>query len=90
MVSACASSTRRSVSGRGIERSRIRLEREPVELLEPAQVRDRLAGGAALEIGPVASRRVRPDRRLGVREHGRPADPDRVPKEQLGIEPWRL
>ncbi len=72
------------------QRSRIRLEREPVELLEPAQVRDGLAGGAALEIGSVAAGRVRPDRCVVVGDHGRPAHPDRVPEEQLGIEPWRL
>ena len=60
------------------QRPRVDLEGEPVELLEPADVGDRLAGRAPLEIGPIAPRGVGPDRRLGMRDDGRPAGPDRL------------
>ena len=90
MVSACGELDQALRLRSRDQRSRIRLEREPVELLEPAQVGDRLAGGAALEIGPVAAGGVRADRCVVVGDHGRPAHADRVPEQQLGIEPWRL
>ena len=66
------------------------LERQPVELLEPADVRHRLAGRAAFDVRLVAARGVGPDRRLGMGQHDRPSDPDRVSEQQLRVEPRRL
>ena len=90
MTSASASSTSRSVSGRGMSARAIDLEGEPVELLEPAQVGDRLAGRAALDVRAVAAGRVGADRRLGMGEDDRSPDTDRVAEQQLGVEPRRL
>ena len=70
--------------------ARIDLEGEPVELLDPAQVGDRLAGRPPLEIGAIPPGGIGPDRRLGMRDHGRPARPDRLAQQQLGVEARRL
>ena len=72
------------------QRPRVDLERQAVELLEAAQVGDRLAGRPSLEVRPVAARGIGPDRRLGMGEHDRPPDTDRMPEQQLGVQPRRL
>ena len=64
MTSPIAASTRASVSGRGISARAIDREREPVELLDPADVGDRLAGRPAGDGRLEPGRRVRPDRRV--------------------------
>ena len=68
----------------------VRLEREPIELLDPAQVGDRLPRRPAREVRPIAARRIRSHRCLRVGQHDRPPDADRVPEEHLRIEPRRL
>ena len=72
------------------QRPGVDLEREPVELLEPTQICDGLAGGAALDVGAVSNCGVEADRRLGVRQNDRPPDADGVPQQELRVEPWRL
>ena len=72
------------------ERPGVHLERQAVELLEAAQVGDGLALGAPRQVSPVAPQRIRADRRLGMGQHDRPTDTDRVPQQQLGVEPRRL
>ena len=67
--------------------TRVDGECEPVELLDPADVGDRLAGRAALDAGSIARGGIGPDRRLGMGEDHRAADPDRVAEQQLGVEP---
>jgi hypothetical protein len=66
------------------------LEREPEEFLESPQVRDRLSGGAALDVRPVPARRVRPDGRLRVSQHDRPSDPYGMSEQEFRIETRRL
>ena len=61
-----------------------------MELLEPADVGDRLAGRAPLEGRPVARRGVVADRRIRVRSDDRPIDAERVAEQELGVEPRRL
>ena len=72
------------------QRPAVHLEREPVELLEPTQVGDRLAGSAALDVGSIPACGVCADRRLGMRQHDRSTDTDRMAQQQLGVEPRRL
>ena len=90
ITSASASSTSRSVSGRGMSARRVDREGQAVELLDPPDVRDGLAGRAPVEGRPVGRLGVGADRRVGVREDRGPVDPDGMPEQELGVEARRL
>ncbi len=68
------------------QRACVDLEGEPVELLDPAQVGHGLAGRPPLEIGAIPPGRIGSDRRLGMRDDGRPARPDRLAEQKFGVE----
>ena len=72
------------------EGPRVDLEGEPVEFLQPADVRNGFAGLAAHDERPVRGRRIRANGCLRVGHDRSPPDPDRVPQQQLGIQPWGL
>lgn len=65
-------------------------ECQPVELLDPPDVGNRLTGLPALDAGPVACGGVPPDHHLGMSQEDRPGDANRVAEEDLGVEPSRL
>ncbi len=68
------------------EHARIHREAQPVELLPAAQIRYRLTAGATLEEPAKCGLQVRLDRRFRVRVEVFLRDPERVGKEDIGIE----
>ena len=72
------------------ERPLVDGQRDAVELLDPADVGDRLPVGATGKRRPERRLGVGPDGRLTVRHDGRPFDADRVRQQQLGIESRRF
>ena len=90
MTSASARSTSSSVSGRGMSARASTDSAIAVELLDAADVGDRLAQFPPVDQGQVLRLRVGPDRRVAVRDDRRPVDADRVREQQLGIQPRRL